>query len=129
MWRTADCTYAHAWRGSDGGWHESRIPAVVGTRPKLVFDRDDNAYAVFGSGPTPGIRSIDRHLVIAAATRAADWKDWHVVFTLPDASVGEPLVDHALMRSDGMLSVFLQDSPTQKSQPTAIRVVDFAVGR
>ena len=128
VWRTADCTYDHAWRDQNGTWHESRIPAVVGSRPKLAFDHNDSAYAIFTNGPTPGIRGIDRQLVVATASKASNWTDWKVAFTLPGPVIGEPLLDQSLMQSDGILSVLLQDSPTQERQTTPIRVVDFAIG-
>ena len=127
VWRTEDSTYAHNWRDAGGVWHESRVPAVVGTRPKLAFDRADNAYAVFGSSATPGIRAIDRQLVVATASKASNWTDWKVVYTLPGAAIGEPLLDASRMQTDGVLSVFLQDSPKKERETTAIRVVDFAV--
>ena len=129
VWRTQDSTYAHLWRGPDGTWHEARVPAVVGTRPKLVFDQADDAYAVFTNGPTPGIRANDRQLVVATATKASGWTDWRVALTRPGQIVGEPLIDNARMASEGVLSVFLQDAPTAERQPTPIRIVDFAVTR
>ncbi|MGN6728058.1 MAG: BNR repeat-containing protein [Tepidisphaeraceae bacterium] len=128
VWRTEDCSYFHTWRSPDGTWKESKIPAVVGTRPKLAFDRNDDAYAVFTTGPTPGLRAVNRHLAIATASRASQWTDWKVVLTLPGALIGEPLLDTSLLQSDNTLSVFVQDTPTQDRQPTPVRVIDFAVG-
>lgn len=126
VWRTEDCSYFHSWRDEQGVWQETALPAVVGTRPKLLFDKNDNAYALFTNGPTPGLRAIDRQLVLATATKAGQWKDWKVATTVPGPFINEPLVDHDLIQT-GVLSVFMQDAPTGKMQNTAIRVLDYAV--
>jgi hypothetical protein len=69
----------------------------------------------------------DRELVVATASHASQWTDWKVAFTLPGPFISEPLLDAALMQSDGVLSVYLQDSPKHERKSTPIHVVDFSL--
>ena len=126
VWQTANCSYFHNWRDDDGTWRENKLPITVGNRPKLVFDKADNAYAIVANGPTPGIRAIDRQLVIAVATKAAGWSDWKIAATVPGPFLSEPQIDLARMQRDGILSVVMQESPTAERQPTKIHVYDFS---
>lgn len=125
VWRTDDSSYFHYWRADDGTWRSGKIDARVGNRPKIAFDQNDNAYAVFSNGPKSGIRGMDRDLVIAVATKAADWADWKVVHTQKGPFLTEPLIDTARLASDGVLSIWMQDSPKKDAEATAIRVFDF----
>ena len=127
-WQLGNCSYFHHWRDVDGTWHSTALPMPVGTRPQIVFDKADNAYAVFANGPTQGIYGADRDLVVASATAAAKWSDWKVVATVHGPFHTEPLIDLARVRSDGVLSVVMQESPKKDLEPTRLRVIDFAIG-
>ena len=126
-WQLINCSYFHHWRDAGGVWHTNTIPAPVGSRPQLVFDRNDNAYAVFTNGKSQGIYAADRNLVIARASAASQWSDWKVVATVPGLFHTEPMLDQDRMRTDSVLSVVVQQSPEKDCQPTRIRVIDFAI--
>ena len=126
-WQLANCSYFHHWRDTDGTWHSAALPMPVGTRPQIVFDKADNAYAVFANGPSQGIYGNDRDLVLATATAATKWSDWKVLTTVPGPFHTEPLMDRARVNSDGVLSVVMQESPKKDLEPTRLRVIDFAL--
>ena len=126
-WQLINSSYFHHWRDTDGTWHTAALPVLVGTRPQIVFDKADNAYAVFANGPTQGIYGNDRNLVVAIATAATKWSDWKIVATVPGPFHTEPLIDLARVRADGVLSVVMQESPKKDLEPTRLRVIDFAM--
>jgi hypothetical protein len=51
VWDTVGSSYFHYWRDDSGTWQRSVIPskpgAPIGCRPRLLFDKDDNAIAVY----------------------------------------------------------------------------------
>ncbi|MCX7046589.1 MAG: BNR repeat-containing protein [Candidatus Sumerlaeota bacterium] len=107
----------HYWRGDDGAWHEFTLPATVNTsnRPKLFFDRQSNAYLIFNSSGK---------LKVAAATAAAQWADWSVIYTANGPFYNEVLGDLYRFQQSEILSIFLQDSPAVDGQPAPIRILD-----
>lgn len=126
-WQLPQCSYFHHWRDGEGNWHTTALPMPVGTRPQMAFDKADNAYAVFANGPSQGIYGADRDLVLATATAATEWSDWKVLATVTGPFHTEPLIDIARVRSDGVLSVVMQESPKQDRAPTRLRVIDFSL--
>ncbi|MGN6726867.1 MAG: BNR repeat-containing protein [Tepidisphaeraceae bacterium] len=127
-WQLINCSYFHHWRDESGVWHVTALPASVGSRPQMAFDRDDNAYVVFTNGKSQGIYATDRDLVIASASAASKWSDWTIVATVKGPFHSEPLIDQARMRAEGILSIVIQQSPTRDLQPTPLHVLDFAMG-
>ena len=125
-WQLNQCSYFHHWRDDDGTWRSAALPMPVGTRPQLAFDKADNAYAVFANGPSQGIYGADRSLVVVTAAAATKWSEWRVLATVVGPFHTEPLIDIERMRSEGVLSVVMQESPKRDLEPTRLRVIDFA---
>ena len=111
-------TYYHHWREADGTWHERRVP-FRGVRPKLVADRQDDLFLVFRETDTGRLR-------VAGATAARGWADWRVLWTSRRLFDCEPLLDHGRWADEGVLSVYVQDKPSETGQPSALRVLSFA---
>jgi hypothetical protein len=107
----------HYWRDSGGHWRRGRLPVdPTWARPRLYFDADDNAIAVFGGGA----------LQVFAATRASDWSDWQRVHVEPDYG-SDAAADRKLLLEEGVLSLVMQRPPTLSLESTEIRSLDFAV--
>lgn len=133
---TAKTAYYHYFRDPvTRVWSQRQIsPAVygVGSRPALGFDAQGNVYGVFlsyppGTDTVPGYRN--GQLVIASASKAAQYSDWEIVEALPLDLNGEPRIDHPRLLADHILSVFIQEnSATTTVVGTPLHVIDFAVG-
>jgi BNR repeat-containing family member len=127
--------YYHYWRDpATGIWSQQRIPPDVyppGSRPKIGFDAAGNVYAVFVSYPagtavTPGYSN--GQLVVASATKAAQYTNWTIVQALNIAFDGEPLLDQARLLADNILAVYLQEhSATTSVVGTPLHAYEFAV--
>ena len=122
----------HYWRAGDGKWHHRELPPVAGNRPKVLMDKSDNAYIIFGTRRQPA-KLADGHLhsagdlAIAAATAASEWKDWKVVHVEKGPFVNEMLGDNYRWAKDGVLSIMVQQSPEKTHQPTPLRILDFSL--
>jgi hypothetical protein len=106
--------YYHYWRDTEGEWHQQPIdPKVVGagSRPKMLFDDQDNLYVVFS-------------VSVAAATGAKGWKDWAVAFAEPGEFLSQPLIDVYRWREEGVLSIYAQRKGDKPGQPSALCVFD-----
>jgi hypothetical protein len=114
--------YHHYWRDTEGVWHHTELPGRAGNRPKLFFDRRDNAILIFGSDDGPA-----SDLVIAVASASSGWTDWSLVHTEPGPFVNEMLGDRVRWKDEGILSVLVQDTPSEPHAPTPLRVLDFAI--
>ena len=130
VWQPDRSSYFHYWRDTTGEWKSSIIPGDVGIRPKLAFDRNDNAYAVYtlrtgADEKTNGIYYEHGRLVIATAGAADQWNHWQVHEAAAGPFGTEPLLDNRLLKERGTLSVFVQDSPGPGLAPTAVRTLDF----
>lgn len=132
-----DTAYYHYFRNpANGVWSQRRIPwqvFPVGCRPKLGFDAQGNLYGVYlsyastNTDVVPGY--INGKLVIASASKASQYTDWEVVYSLANDLNGEPLIDQARLLADNILSVFIQEnSATTTVVGTPLHVFDFAVG-
>jgi hypothetical protein len=139
VWEPEESSYFDDWRDNLGNWHEARIPGDVGTRPKIVFDANDNAYAIYqvksdtpalvgGSGSNGNIYFNNGDLVISAATKASNWTDWKVIKVESGPFVSEVQVDSDLMASTGSLSIVMQQSPLLTSNAgTTMRTFDYSL--
>ena len=124
--------YHHYWRDKNAAWHHVEIPGVAGTRPKLFMDKENNAYLIYNAKRQSDkwIRNImlsEGDLVIAAATAASEWKDWKGVHVEKGPFLNEMLGDVYRWKSDGVLSVMVQESTDRAGNPSPLRIIDFAV--
>jgi hypothetical protein len=110
--------YHHYWRDQQGAWQHHELPGAPGNRPKIVFDRMDNAFAVYGA---------EAGLHIAAASAASAWTDWKVIHVEKGSFINEMLPDTMRWKEEGVLSLMVQESPAKPHQPTALRVLDYTV--
>ncbi|WP_428939737.1 BNR-4 repeat-containing protein [Fontivita pretiosa] len=137
VWEPQESSYFHYWRDGVGNWHQNRIHGNVGSRPKIFFDEQDNAIAIYAvvsggaqlsGGSGSNLYFSEGDLVIAAATKATNWTDWKVIHTEPGPFVSEAQADARLMALDGRLSVIMQESPVGSlSQARAIRSLDYSI--
>jgi hypothetical protein len=118
-WEPNESSYFQTWRDKVGNWHENRLPGDVGSRPKILFDANDNAYAIYQvvSDTTQSLADgalyfSNGDLVISAATKASNWTDWKVVKVENGPFLTEAQADAELMASNGSLSILMQSSPT-----------------
>jgi hypothetical protein len=138
-WEPQESSYFDDWRDNLGNWHEDRLPGDVGTRPKIFFDANDNAIAIYqvksdtpglvgGSGSNGNLYFTNGDLVISAATKASNWTDWKVIKVESGPFVSEAQGDPQLFASTGTLSIVMQKSPTLTgNQGTALRSLDYSL--
>jgi len=119
--------YHHYWRDADAVWHHRELPQVAGSRPKLFMDEQGNAYLVYGDAWSRGIFERRGNLTIAAATAKSKWSDWKIIHTEEGPFVNEMLGDVYRWKSQGVLSVMVQESPERPHAPSALRVFDFSL--
>jgi hypothetical protein len=122
--------YHHYWRDEKGKWQHRELPGIAGNRPKLFIDRDDNCYLIFSRKSAAKRMDWDIYfskgdLVIMAATAKSQWTDWQVIHTEKGPFVNEMLGDVYRWKTSGVLSVMVQDSPTNPREATPLRVLDF----
>jgi hypothetical protein len=126
--------YHHYWRDTKGKWHHTEIDGVATGRPKVFADKDDNLFVIyteyFGRG-SDGYKGITGRLVIMAATATSQWKDWTKLHVEKGPFVNEMIGDPYRWKSEGILSVLVQDSPARppKPEPTALRILDFKMAQ
>ena len=115
-----NASYYVYWRDALGNFHRNKIPAAVGSRPKIFFDANDNAIAIYNRGDT---------LRMATATSSHNWTDWTEVGTVPDAAgfSSEALADEDLFKQNGILSVYLQKTPSANAQPSELHSLDYQI--
>jgi hypothetical protein len=126
--------YYHYWRSAaDGTWHTAILPDVAGTRPRLAIDAHDNAWAMYTTdsgavdAAASGLYFPNGKLVIDRATAATGWTDWQRVYVNDGPFLGEVLDDPYRLKSDGVLSVMMQSSPSHPGEATPLHVFDFRV--
>lgn len=147
VWEPNDSSYFQLWRDNLGNWHENRISGDVGSRPKILFDSNDNAYAIYqvksdtpalvgGAGSNGNLYFNNGDLLIAAATKASNWTDWRVIRQESGPFVSEAQADLELMEQSGgaTLSVLMQQSPIgatttafNAAQARPIRSLDYSL--
>ncbi len=115
-----NASYYVYWRDELGNFHRNKIPAAVGTRPKIYFDADDNAIAIYNRADT---------LRIATATSSHNWTDWTELETVPGSSgfSSEALADEDLFKQNGILSVYMQKVPAANAAPSALHSLDYQI--
>ncbi len=134
-----DRRYHHYWRTDTGRWQHTELPVAVGNRPKLFFDRHDNAILIANvnrpgaTWPAP-IKSwglpdassfFHGYLTIMLATAARKWEDWQVIHREAGPFVNEMLGDRYRWREEGVLSIMVQETPKKPREPTPLRILDF----
>ncbi|MHC4401690.1 MAG: BNR repeat-containing protein [Planctomycetota bacterium] len=133
VWARPQSRYHHYWRDNKGGWHSNMLPTPVGNRAKILLDAHDNAYAIFMLNKTEKwdwqIYFSHGELAIATASAESMWTDWKVIHREPGPFLNQAHFDDSRWESDGVLSVFAQDSPEKPHLPTALRVLDFQIDR
>jgi len=110
--------YHHYWRDEEGSWQHRELPWVSGSRPKLFIDKNDNTYLLYEK---------EGNLEIAAASPKTGYTDWKVVLLENGPFVNEMLGDPYRWTQEGILSVLVQDSPENPSEPTPLRILDFQI--
>ncbi|KAG5636208.1 hypothetical protein H0H81_008791 [Sphagnurus paluster] len=118
--RTAYGRTWHVYRSSSGSFTEVEIPFPINAvgRSQIVMDAADNVYVIL-----PCVK-------IVTASKASGWTDWSIVYDGVAAGLnafGEVTVDRARVAS-GVLSVLYQEK-SMGTTPSAVRIVDFALGR
>jgi len=113
--------YHHYWRDKSGTWLHRELPWTSGNRPKLFIDRNDDAFIIYGSN--------SEDLVIAAATAKSKWTDWKIIHVEKGPFGNEMLGDLYRWKKERVLSVMVQESPREDSQPTPLRILDFVFRR
>ncbi len=128
-WDFPDCTYYTYWRDGLGDWHRDKIPGTVGgidsTRPKMFFDANDNAIAIYCTNNGPG-----GSLVIAEASAASNWTDWQIAYSTSGTAGGyfsEAQADASQLVAKGILTVEMQDNPAVAAGPSAIHALNFNI--
>lgn len=131
-WAPEQSAYYHYWRDRNAVWHQNQLPFAVGNRPKMYFDKNDNALLVYlekceTADWYSSIYFNKGTLVIAAATKKNNWKDWTIIHREKGPFLNEVLADPLRIKRDGILSVFLQESPSEVKAPANIRVLEYCI--
>lgn len=123
--------YHHYWRDTNGEWHHFEMDMKVGNRPKIFADENDNLIMIFGGQANKNRKeekatSDQRDLIIAVATAKNEWKDWQIAQVVEGPFFNDMLGDVYRWKSEGILSVFVQDTPKGIKKPSALKVIDFS---
>ena len=107
----------HYWRDSNGTWHETRMPFLRDGRCKIVFDSNDNAYAIL------------RGMRFAAASASSNWSDWRIVHSTDSGRFekSEPQVDLYRVMDEDKLTVYYQEGFSD-STTTNLYILDYDLG-
>ena len=119
--------YHHYWRDTKGNWHHFEMNLNVGNRPKVFADKHDNLimiYAGGAKGDTKNNNEDKSDLIIATATAKNEWKDWNVTHVLKGPFINDMLGDFYRWKSEGVLSIMVQNVPKRKSKKSTLKVVD-----
>lgn len=120
--------YHHYWRTSKGEWHQQALP-FSGKRPKLLGSPDRSLVLVYAS---------DDKLCLAKGTPNAArtmWKWERLKLPNTQSLDVEPIPDSERWATEGLLSIYLQEKPTQTIRtkstepvdgfPSALKVLDY----
>jgi rhamnogalacturonyl hydrolase YesR len=126
----ADRRYHHYWREGPGNWHDDVLPWVAGSRPRLFVDERDNLLLIYnrpnpGEAMEHGIYFTRGDLVIASASAASNWQDWHIVMEEKGPFINEMLADPTRWKSERVLSVIAQETPKVIGTPSPLHVIDY----
>lgn len=91
----------HYWRDkASKQWHQRYLGYTEGlSRGDIAVDSRDNLYVVSGHSGT-------HVLQIATASKASNWTDWTVRSRSAANYMSDPLIDHARLKSQNVLSIF-----------------------
>lgn len=133
VWGRDVARYHHYWRDERGAYHSNILPTPVGNRAKILLDSNDNAYAIYMLNKTDewdwGIYFTHGDLVIATASAKSRWTDWKVIHRESGPFLNEAHFDDTRWEADGVLAVFVQDSPEKPHDATPLRILDFQIDR
>lgn len=123
-----DSAYFHYYRDPlTGDWVASMLPTdrVVGSRPSLGFDSENNLYAAY-------LTRADGNdiLRIASAEELADgsYAPWETVWEDFRDWAGTPLLDQTRLLEDNVLSIFLQeDTDSSFRTGTNLHVLEYSI--
>ena len=123
--------YHHYWRDDNGTWQHRQLPWQSGTIGKLFMDEEDNAYLVYGATNRYMIKfhDEDHNCTIAAASAKSKWTDWNVIHVEKGNFFNDMLGDLYRWKKEGVLSVMVQESPKEDGAPSALRMLDFSLGK
>ncbi|MDG4793721.1 BNR repeat-containing protein [Micromonospora sp. WMMD1082] len=95
----------HYWRDkASKQWNQRYLGYTEGlSRGDIAVDSRDNLYVVSGHSST-------RILQIATASKASNWSDWTVRHRSAATYMSDPLIDHALLPTQNVLSIFTPHS-------------------
>ena len=124
--------YFHYWRNENGTWNSLQLPMAVGNRPKIFTDKNDNLIMIYCGTTNTTIkgRSSDvdgADLIVAVATAKNNWQDWHIAHAVKGPFMNDMLADIYRWKKEPILSVMLQDQPTEVRKPSALQVVDLSI--
>jgi hypothetical protein len=124
-----DRYYYHYWRNEFGKWIHNRIPGRVGNRPKLLLDKKNNVYLIYGENIEPqeweqSLYFKNAKLVIMGASSSANWRDWKLIHVEEGPFLNEMLFDFERWTRDGILSIIVQETAVNTNKST-LRVIDF----
>jgi hypothetical protein len=123
-----DSAYFHHYRDPiTGQWTEAMLPTdrVVGSRPSIGFDSENNLYAAYLSRA-----SGNDILTIAMAEKMMNggYMDWEIVLEDHRDWAGTPLLDQARLSNDGILSIFLQEDTSLTGRTgTNLHVLEYSI--
>ena len=132
-WGSPDARrHHHYWRDPSGVWHHAELPGRPGSRPKLFMDAESNAYLIYNARRAPDDRAKlvlppRGDLTIAAATATSQWKDWKIIHVEKGPFLNEMLGDRVRWKSQGVLSVMVQESAAKPGEPTRLRIIEFSL--
>ena len=131
---TSHADYFHYYRNpADGAWTRTELPndREVGLRPDIAYDAGGNVYVAYvtpGPGDAGGYYT-DGDLVIAYASKAANYTDWTDIYTDTRDFATEPLIDQNRLLTDGILSIFIQEQDDVDTgiTGTPLHILDFNI--
>lgn len=130
-WGVAEARrYHHYWRDDFGVWQHRELPGIAGNRPKVLIDKADNVFLLFGRNPAEiamekGTYSNQADLIIMRATPGSYWKDWKIAAVEKGPFINEMLFDYYRWQKEGILSVMVQQAADENPFSSALRLIDF----
>ena len=108
-----------------GEWHREVITTKVDTslhfkhnRPQFVVDSKDNVYCIW---------NYNFDLLIAVAKLSENYRTWTEIVHETGLFTSEFPPDHYRMMKENIISIFMQDKPSQDGQNSAVRVIDYQI--
>jgi hypothetical protein len=147
MWHCTEETYAYArllvigygrwpcmhevhyWREHDGRGILSNVRRWQAAGRNCLFGRMATLFN-YQSCRDPlalglNIYFTNGDLTICAATAQSNWADWQVIHVETGLFINEMLGDYHRFKSEEILSVMVQQTPTSSGQSTPLRILDF----